>query len=387
MLIAEGLDIGTSLQWWNGPHRETPAGAECVQCFEFGNRQVPTTLHDAEIENVWGSVYLIHLREALDLEYAADRPMLEFVRHASESGALVCYQGGWSREAALDALLGQVDVINVCNNLFHMHRYQPRRGYANLLEVDGFPQYPNTPEGMMRMNAEPYYRMLNWGLRLAAGAGSATGAKQVPAGFNRAYVRCGMDATIQEFHKAWAQGKNFVTNGPMLFLETEEGYKPGDVIDLPSDGGPLTVKLTILADQPITAAELIINGESRSLLDAQDREKRKVSLKTQVRVNRGSWIAARCRVRDDLLSDEELAGFARKRGSLAPCRLRYAHTSPIYVKVGGKGVAVRESIQEGLQMLDAFEEYAREQAAPCYHSMIAKAVSEARRWLERRLSD
>ena len=35
---------------------------------------------------------------------------------------------------------------------------------------------PNTPEGMMRMNTDTYYRLLNCGLRLAAGAGSATGA-------------------------------------------------------------------------------------------------------------------------------------------------------------------------------------------------------------------
>ena len=72
----------------------------------------------------------------------------------------------------IDALLGYVDVVNVCNNNFHRHKYQPRKRYSNLLNVDGFPEYPNTPKGMIQMNCETYYRLLNCGLRLAAGAGA-----------------------------------------------------------------------------------------------------------------------------------------------------------------------------------------------------------------------
>jgi hypothetical protein len=100
----------------------------------------------------------------------------------------VSYQGGWSREVALDALLGHVHVVNVCNNNFHLHQFQPRSRYSNLLEVDGFPVYTDTDLGMMQMNTDTYYRLLNWGLHLATGAGSACGVKQNPVGYNRAYV-------------------------------------------------------------------------------------------------------------------------------------------------------------------------------------------------------
>ena len=77
-----------------------------------------------------------------------------------------------------------------------------------------------------------------------------------------------------------------------------------------------------------------------------------------IQVDSGCWIAARCVAYDPLLSDEELASFANGE-SEEPSRLRYAHTSPIYVTVNGKGAAVQNSIAEGLRMLDQFEVFAR----------------------------
>jgi hypothetical protein len=91
---------------------------------------------------------------------------------------------------------------------------------------EGFPVYPDTPEGIMQMNTNTYYRLLNCDLKLAAGAGSATGAKEVPVGYNRAYVRCSDADGLNGFLKAWAEGKNFVTNGPMLFFRSINGLQP-----------------------------------------------------------------------------------------------------------------------------------------------------------------
>lgn len=393
MLAAEGLDFGTSLQWWNTPRYPVAPGQGHVRRLAFAGREIPASVYDAEVEHPWGAVYIVNLPAPLTLAGDPARPNLEFVEHASESGALVCYQGGWSREVAVDALLGFVDVVNVCNNNFHMHRFQPRSRYSNLLNVPGFPVYPDTPEGMMRMNTDTYYRLLNWGLRLAAGAGSATGAKEVPVGYNRAYVRCGADASIEAFYRAWAAGRNFVTNGPMLFLETADGHRPGDTVDLPTGGKRLRVKISAVADQPLTSLELVFNGTVTSFPIPPDPQaeapkiSKRMDVETDVEITRGAWIAARCTVRDDWLNDEELAAYTNDRVRLPqlPSRLRFAHTSPIYITVDGKGAAVRESIEEGLRMLDAFDRFARKQAGPKYRQTILDATAQAREKLRRKL--
>ena len=46
-------------------------------------------------------------------------------------------------------------MVNVCNNNFLRYRFQPRAQNANLLNVPGFPEYPNTAEGMMRPTRIP----------------------------------------------------------------------------------------------------------------------------------------------------------------------------------------------------------------------------------------
>jgi hypothetical protein len=92
-------------------------------------------------------------------------------------------------------------------------------------------------------------------------------------------------------------------------------------------------------------------------------------------------------VRDDWLSDEELAAYMNDKVALPqlPCRLRYAHTSPIYVAVDGRGAAVRASLEEGLQMLDAFEEFARKQASRESMPVIMDATERGRARLRARL--
>ncbi len=188
---AKDLDFGSSLTWWDGPDskRPVPAGEGPTRRLEFAGREIVASVHDAELENGWGAVYIQNLPHALPIASDEQRPNLDYLKYAVEQGAIVHYQGGWSREVGLDALLGLVHSVNVCNNNFHLHRFQPRQRYSNLLEVAGFPDYPDTDVGMLQMNTDTYYRLLNWGLRLAAGAGSAIGVKQVPMGYNRAYVK------------------------------------------------------------------------------------------------------------------------------------------------------------------------------------------------------
>jgi len=374
MLAAEDLDFGTSLSWWNGPKLDVSSEQSWVRDLQFGDETISTSVYDAEVEHSWGAVYLIGLRKPMNIPSNNRRSNLPFVQIARRQGGLICYQAGWSREVLADALLGYVDVVNVCNNNFHRHKYQPRKRYSNLLDVDGFPEYPNTPEGMIQMNFETYYRLLNCGLRLAAGAGSATGAKTTPVGYNRAYVRAGPNPTLSEFLEAWRKGRNFVTNGPMIFLRTDRNQHPGDTVTLPSKGDAVSFQVIAYSEQPLRSLELVANGKvvGKAIIGPKQYE---AKLNLSLPIDEGTWIATRCVEEDQLLSDEQLSRYSRG-GSLPekPCRLRFAHTSPIYVTVGGKGPYVTSSVKEAQEMLESFERFARKTAAGEYLDEILKVM-------------
>ncbi len=376
-LVAEGLDIGNSLQWWNGPRWPVPPGDGWSRVLQYAGRGVPTSIQDVEIEYEWGAVYIVGLREPLTAKADPKRPNLPVVRAAHAAGALVCYQGGYSREVLLDALLGCVDVVNVCNNNFHRHRFQPRSRYSNLLGVAGFPVYPDTPEGMMRLSTDTYYRLLNCGLKLAAGAESATGAKPSPVGYNRAYVRTTRSDDPAIFLEAWRRGRNLVTNGPMLFLRLANGAEPGDTV-ISKAGEMLRVEVLAQADQPITSLEVVVNGVCVPATPQLQGHTARLAL--DVPLSESCWIAARCTEEDMLLSDAEMAAY-NDGDSARGCRLRFAHTSPIYVSVEGKPVRVEAAIAEARQMLDGFEVFAKRQAAEPYQAELLDALRIARKRL------
>ncbi|MHC4700261.1 MAG: CehA/McbA family metallohydrolase [Planctomycetota bacterium] len=371
MLAAEDLNFGTSLHWWNGPRFEQQSHGNWRDDLKTDGHTIATSVFDAEVEYPWGAVYLVGLKEPVSIAADAGRSNLPFVKAAHAQGALVCYQAGWSREVLPDALLGYVDVVNVCNNNFQRHRFQPRRRYSNLLNVEGFPDYPETAEGMLRINCETYYRLLNCGLRLAAGAGSAIGAKSTPCGYNRAYVRAGDDPSLAEFLDAWRQGRNFVTN-PMIFLSTKDGRKPGDTIDMPPEGAMVTFRVEARSDQSLRLVEIVANGKvvARSDLTGSQREH---ALTCSFHVDEGTWVAARCTDEDRLLSDRQLGRYVQGTAGNFPCeptRLRFAHTSPVYITVGGKSPRVEASVNEARKMLAAFKRFARKQADEKYLAEI-----------------
>ncbi|WP_438480364.1 CehA/McbA family metallohydrolase [Oleiharenicola lentus] len=368
LLASEGLDIGTSLFWWNGPRLPLPDTPH-----SSGEK---LTLFDAEIENAWGALYCVGLREPMPVAWDAARANVAFARAGRERGALNCYQGGWSPEVLVDALLGLVDVVNLNDNLFQRHKVMPRARYSNLLNTPGLPVYPDTGEGMLQLVTASYYRLLNCGLRLAAGAGSATGVKSTPAGYNRSYVQTPTDASARTFLEAWRQGRNFVTNGPALFLTVNDSLAPGDTLELPSGGGQIRVRARVVSADPLRSLTLIVNGEPVARGTASE-------LDTTLTVREGAWIAAVATTEESTLSDADLARYRQEStlGGEIPSRLRFAHTSPVYVRVAGEGARVARSLDEARRMLDAFAGFARTHASPAHLPEITAALDEARRRL------
>ena len=358
MCAAEDLDFASSLQWWNRPRFGVPEGEHHTRKIRFGGENKTVSVYDAEIEEAWGALYLINLPNPFPFLNDPQMPNLFAAKYGREKGALNCYQSGWSREVLVDALLGYVDVVNVCNNNFHMHRYQPRSHYSNLLDVEGLPIYPNTVQGMMQMNTDTYYRLLNCGLRLASGAGSATGAKETPVGYNRAYVRSAFHDGLPGVLDNWKNGKNFVTNGPMLFLKTKDGLHLGDSLHV-SRNKKIDLEVEVISDSPLSTLEIVVNGTVvKSFFMNGNTKQFRGSV--EIIISESSWICARCTDMDNLLSDSELEAYRSPRVNLFqdPNRLRYAHTSPIYIYVHDKDIAVPKSILEGLKMVQAFKKFA-----------------------------
>ena len=171
-----------------------------------------------------------------------------------------------------------------------------------------------------------------------------------------------------------------MTNGPIVMLRTESGKRPGDTIQLPKDGGRIKVHVEALSDQPLTAVELVVNGELAASFDIDDAKR--VTGSREVRIDEGSWIAAQCTAQDGFLTDAELAAYQDASDNqpprVAPSRLRFAHSSPIYVTVGGESVAITKSVMEGFQMLAAFAAFAKRTADEPYLAATNQAIQHVR---------
>ncbi|PYT32918.1 MAG: hypothetical protein DMG57_00405 [Acidobacteria bacterium] len=84
----------------------------------------------------------------------------------------------------------------------------------------------NTVAGMPLWAMDVYYRFLNCGFRLPVSGGSASGVMASPLGYNRLYVKVSRPFSVNRWLSALKAGRNFATNGPMIFL-TVNGQEPG----------------------------------------------------------------------------------------------------------------------------------------------------------------
>ncbi len=167
-----------------------------------------------------------------------------------------------------------------------------------------------------------WYRFLNLGYRLPIVGGTDKMSSEVPIGAVRAYVHLLTDETLT--FETWAAavraGRTFVTSGPVLELAVD-GHEPGDVVRL-SSGGRLEVAVRARAAQPVVSeVELIVNGRIVAATSAAGGTT-ELALHETIAVEAGAWIAARSRSRHEIVSAFQT--------SMA------AHTSPVYVEVGGR---------------------------------------------------
>ncbi len=149
------------------------------------------------------------------------------------------------------------------------------------------------PCGMALWSMDIYYRFLNCCFRLPVSAGSASGVKPSPPGYNRVYVHLDSSFSYDKWFNALKAGRSFATNGPMLFL-TIGGKGPGSGLSLFGPGRkPMRIRAEALSAGRLDRMEIIYNG---SVLKAVSNPQNpgRLSIDMEKAFDSPGWVVARC---------------------------------------------------------------------------------------------
>lgn len=196
---------------------------------------------------------------------------------------------------------------------------------------------------VMSQNAEDlpteyWYRLLNCGFRCPVSAGTDSFLNipvHIIPGAGRVYVQTGGTFDYQRWIDGFLAGRSFATNGPLLRF-TVDGQGPG--ADIRSDG-PIEVEVAGEARSivPMEALELIVNGRAVRRWEAGP-DPRAVRFSGKITLDQSGWVALRVRGSGHRLAPND--------------REVYAHTSPVYVSVGGRRVASRPDAEFFIEQID-----------------------------------
>jgi hypothetical protein len=272
-------------------------------------------LHSQEYHtSFWGHLGLLHLSDHLltpDFSAYQHTALASPYPHngvvadlAHAQGALVGYVHpfDWDIDPAKEKSLSNALPADVA------------AGKVDYIEIVGFSDHKAT--------ANVWYRLLNLGFRLPAGAGTDAMANYAslrgPVGMNRVFLDTGGDSTPGAAREALKSGRSFASNGPLLGLELA-GRRPGDTLAQPSLR-KLPYRIALRSPVAVDHLELVQNGEvvksfslsgSRLSFDAEG----------ELDLKAGGWLLLRAW--NDGADPQVL--------DLYP----YATTSPIYLELPG----------------------------------------------------
>src|SRR5260221_4488870 len=193
-------------------------------------------------------------------------------------------------------------------------------GKLDYMEIVGFSDHKST--------AEVWYKLLNLGFKLPAGAGTdATTNYAAPirgqVGFDRVYVWTpGWPASIDTWLDELKQGRTFATNGPLIEFKLG-GKMVGTEVKFgaPQASVPFTVKLRSIV--PVDHLEIVCNGKVVKTLPT-DAAKESAAISGTLALQESG--------RGVLLAWSDKAEYP------VMDNYSYATTSPVYVTIGGERV-------------------------------------------------
>jgi hypothetical protein len=216
----------------------------------------------------------------------------EAVQDIRSAGGLVFWaHGGYSKEIFADYVLGTVDGVE----LMQFGIYRP-------------------------IGLEGWYKILNIGYRFPA-----LGASDFPACRKladcRTYVWSDGVPGMEGWLRGAAVGRAFMTTGPMVLM-TVNGRRPGATIELPAQGGSVSVKVRVRSEvAPVTNVDLIVNGsvERRWQVPSGGRLGEWIELAARLEIPESAWLAA--------------SAYSSAQTGNPDAE---AHTNPVYLYAGGR---------------------------------------------------
>jgi len=171
-----------------------------------------------------------------------------------------------------------------------------------------------------------YYRYLNCGYKLPLVGGTDKMSSDVPVGIYRTYVHIPESEPFNydTWCKGLKSGNTFLSSGPLLRFSVE-GQAIGSTVNLPGNGGRVEVEASAISVLPFHSLEFVMNGVVVARTE-QPNGTKSLSLKETIKVEKHSWIAARC-AGPNYTAVKHHDGW--RRGIMA-------HTSPVYLSVGGE---------------------------------------------------
>lgn len=216
---------------------------------------------------------------------------------------------------------------------------------------------------------EMWYRLLNCGFRVPISAGTdafTNVADHYLAGGGRVYVQAGPSFEYRAWLDAYRNGRSFASNGPIVKLEIDGKLPANDAMRLDA-ARTVTAKASMTTNVPVDRVELIVNGKVVESQAAAGRDT--VEFTRRVPVERSSWIALRAvGPRHRLILNDTMA---------------FAHTSPVYVEVGGRPVRVAEDVKfyrDWVERLMARAERTGRFSTPERRAEVTALFSKALAW-------
>ena len=200
-------------------------------------------------------------------------------------------------------------------------------------------------------NHQEYYRYLNCGYRLPLVGGTDKMSSDVPVGIYRTYAQLGEgeEFNYTNWCKSVVAGRTFHSGGPILRFSVD-GHAIGDTLQLPGNGGTLTVTAQADCIFPIHCLEIVMNGRVVAAAEEADGT-RHLELEAQVEVGEHSWLAARV-AGPGYKSIPHYDGWGRGI---------FAHTSPVYIACGGEWwMFDRDTAQYMLTLVGGCLDYIRD---------------------------
>jgi hypothetical protein len=292
-------------------------------------------VHDQEYHtSVWGHIGLLGLRDHVLLPgYAGYQgtPSASLAPTNAEVADLAHAQG---------AVVGYVhpfdtdpDPSDTTHPLTAEFPVDLALGKVDYYEAMGFVDDPMA-------TAHVWYRALNCGFRLPAGAGTDAMANfaslRGPVGMNRVYVHTGGAVGQRVLLDSLLAGRTFATNGPLLELSVG-GRGVGQELRLPAGSRAVDARVRLRSNVPIDHLEVVANGQVVADVPlAGDRTRADTSLRLPLQGS--GWFLLRAR------SDRAMYPVL----DLYP----YATTSPVYVIVAGAPLRSAEDAEYFIRWID-----------------------------------